>query len=104
MRVVRLPDRRGFPYKKDQKEIRFSFVVSKKATKLAVVRNKLCRIGYDTIRENISDIDKSCLAAIFIKKGAVDLSKKELEKEIISLFQKANLLKTKEKDAQKNSH
>jgi len=61
-----------------------------------VDRNKFRRIGYETIQKNISDINKSCLAAIFIKKGAVNLSKKELEKEVISLLKKAGLLETKQ--------
>ena len=89
-------------YKKERKAPRVSFVVSKKAAKLAVVRNKLRRTGYDTIQKNLSNIDKNCLVAVFIKKGAVTLSKKELEKEIISLLKKANLLKTTY--VQKNSH
>ncbi len=102
MRVAYLPDRQVSLYKKGRKGPRVSFVVSKKVAKLAVVRNKLRRIGYDTIQKNLSDMDKSCLVAIFIKKGAVALSKKELEKEIIFLLKKANLLKTNHDH--KNSH
>ena len=95
MRVAYLPDRQVSPPKKDKKEVRFSFVVSKKEAKLAVVRNKLRRIGYSVIQKNISQIKENFLVAVFIKKGAMKLSKKELEKEIIFLLKKANLLKIK---------
>ena len=104
MRVARLPDRQATLCKKDRKDSRFSFVVSKKAAKLAVARNKLRRTGYDTIQKNILHIKEDLLVAVFIKKSAAGLSKKELEEEILSLLQKANLLKTKSKYDQKNSH
>ena len=72
---------------------RFSFVVSKKVAKKAVDRNKLRRIGYGVIQKEISRIKKGFLVVVFIKKSAAKLSKNELKKEIMSLLQKANLLK-----------
>ena len=95
MRVAYLPDRQVSPHKKNKKEVRFSFVVSKKISKKAVERNKFRRIGYNTIQKNISSIKEGFLVAVFIKKSATKISKKELEKEIIFLLKKANLLKIK---------
>ena len=102
MRVVSLP---LLPYPRDQvKQIfyeenkdltRFSFVVSKKAVKKAVTRNKIRRVGYNIIQKNIFYIKKGFLVAVFIKKNAAEISNKELEEEIVFLLKKANLLKTK---------
>ena len=79
----------------DKAESRFSFVVSKKEVKKAVERNKLRRIGYNIIQKNISNINKGYIIAFFLKKRTLTLSKRALEEEIISLLQKANLLKTR---------
>ena len=88
MRVARLN-------KEERKESCFSFVVSKKEVKKAVERNKLRRTGYNIIQKNISDINKGYMVVFFLKKETLAHSKRALEEEIISLLQRANLLKTK---------
>lgn len=78
---------------KDEVFSRFSFVVSKKVSKKAVVRNKIRRIGYNVVQKNTRNIKEGFLIAVFIKKSAIGLSKRKIEEEVISLFKKANLLK-----------
>jgi len=83
---------------------RFSVVVSKKVSKKAVVRNKLRRSVYGVIQKNIPDIKDNVLAAIFIKKNAAGLSKKEFEEEVFSLFKKTGFLTSKQVNVQKNNN
>ncbi len=72
---------------------RFGFVVSKKVSPKAVVRNKIKRILREAVREKIEAI-KEGYDIVFFAKGK---SKEELfssfKKEIGSLLKKADLLK-----------
>ncbi|MCK5591879.1 MAG: ribonuclease P protein component [Candidatus Pacebacteria bacterium] len=72
---------------------RFSFITSKKVSKKAVTRNKFRRIGYGVVQKNIQNIKEGFLVAVFFKKNVINLSKKEIEEEMVFLFKKANLLK-----------
>ncbi len=75
------------------KNNKFSFVVSKKVSKKSVVRNKLKRIGYDTIRSLVSRIkEKSVFCVFFLKNGAEKTSPSQLSNEISELLKKAGVL------------
>jgi ribonuclease P protein component len=52
---------------------RFSFVVSKKVSKKAVVRNRIRRRGYAAVRNLGKHSVPAIAAGIFVKKGAVGL-------------------------------
>ena len=75
------------------KNNKFSFVVSKKVSKKSVVRNKLKRTGYDTIRSLMVHIkEKGVSCVFFLKNGAENLTKKQLSNEISELLGKAGIL------------
>ncbi|MEX0917400.1 MAG: ribonuclease P protein component [Candidatus Paceibacterota bacterium] len=63
---------------KEEKDLRFSFVVSKKVSGGAVKRNHLRRQVYELIR----GLDLPYSLILFAKKGAGDLSFLEIKKEI----------------------
>jgi len=71
---------------------KFAFVISKKAVKKAVSRNKLRRIGYSIIQKNLTNIKNGYLVSFFFKKNIISLSKIEIENEIIFLLKKTKLL------------
>lgn len=70
----------------------FSFIVSSKVARSAVDRNKLKRRGYAIVRKNLKKIQPQQLYAFFLKKGAVQLSFNNMEKEIIFLLKKSSAL------------
>jgi len=72
---------------------RFSFVVPSSVSKSAVIRNKIKRRGRHIIRKNSELLRKDLVAALFFKKGVEMLSFIEMEKEIISLLNKAKIFK-----------
>ena len=71
---------------------KFSFVVSKKIAKSAVIRNKLRRRGYSIIRKYNDFFNKNIQCVIFLKFGAQKLTFKEYEEQIVFLFKKAKIL------------
>ena len=71
---------------------KFSFVVSKAVDKKAVNRNLLKRRGYSIARKHIKKIKNNCFFIFFFKKGAVKLSFKDLEEEIVYLLKKSKTL------------
>ncbi len=77
----------------DARESKFSFVVSKAVAKKAVERNLLRRRGYSIIKDNQSKIKGSFTCIFFFKKEAINLSFKELEKDILFLLKKSDVLK-----------
>lgn len=72
------------------KQSSFSFVVSKKTEKSAVIRNKLKRRGRHITRE-LHTI-KSFSAVFFMKKGISKLSFSELKNDISLLLRKGGVL------------
>ncbi len=73
---------------------KFSFVVSKKVSKSAVVRNLLRRRGYSALqsaldREKIST--GGFLGAFFFKKGADKLDFKSIQSEVVFLLKKGGI-------------
>lgn len=90
MRVARLYSDET---KNNTEESRFSFVIPKKAVKKAVSRNKLQREGYNIIQKNLTNIKQGYLIGFFFKKNISNISKAEIENEIIFLLNKARLFK-----------
>lgn len=78
---------------KQRQESKFSFVVSRAVTKKASDRNLLKRRGYYIIRKHKEDIIDSVTATFFFKRAGVKFSFKDLEREILFLLKKAQLLK-----------
>lgn len=72
---------------------KFACVISKKAGKKAVARNKLRRRSYSIIRRYLPDLKEGGAIILVFKKGATELSYLELEKNILEIFKKAKLLK-----------
>ena len=70
---------------------RISFVVSAKVSKKAVVRNKLKRRGYAIIQKHKTKISPGCMCVFFLKKESAAALFKELEKEIIAAFKRAQI-------------
>lgn len=72
---------------------KFSFVVSGKVSKKAVVRNKLKRRGYYVIKKFLPTIKIGYFVVFFLKKEIVGLSYSDFEKQILFLLNKAKLIK-----------
>lgn len=71
---------------------RFSIIINKKFTNLAVDRNTLKRRIREILRKYIKVMIKSYDIIIFPKATALNLPFKDLEKKIILIFKKARLL------------
>lgn len=69
---------------------RFCVSVSKKVAKKAVLRNKLRRKGYKSIKSLYLSIQKPVLAQISFKKA--ELNDKVINESIKSLFQKTKII------------
>ena len=74
----------------ENKQSSFSFVVSKKVEKSAVIRNTLKRRGRHIVRE-LHTI-KPFSAVFFMKKGISELSFSELKNNITQLLKKGRVL------------
>lgn len=72
---------------------RFSFVISSKICKKAVGRNLFKRRGRHIIKKIEKDVADGFVCAFFAKKGAIEIPFVELEKQIISLLNKAKVLR-----------
>ncbi|HRY62754.1 MAG TPA: ribonuclease P protein component [Candidatus Paceibacterota bacterium] len=71
---------------------RFSFVISGKVAKRAVDRNLFKRRGRHIVRKVKDDIQKGFIGAFFAKKGVINVSFIEMEKEVNSLLKRAGVL------------
>lgn len=78
--------------KKDKGPSLFSFSISKKNCKNAVLRNKYRRRGYSVISKNLKYIKPGFMCFFVFKKGFTDLDYIGLEKEIINLLTSAGVL------------
>jgi ribonuclease P protein component len=70
---------------------RFCFSISKKVSKKAVIRNKLRRAGYRTLKEHLFKIKPEILAIFSFKEVAKN--NKEIEKNLESILKESNLIK-----------
>ncbi len=71
---------------------RFAIVVSTKAARSAVVRNRLRRTGYAAIDSKGAAFPKGNLLAFFAKLNAKNASRGDLEKDITALLVKAKII------------
>ncbi len=72
---------------------KYAVIVSRKVAKSAVTRNRIRRRTYEWIRLNNSKLNKENLTLIYINSDAVaKMSYKNLDLELISIFQKAGHL------------
>lgn len=81
-------------YFKDQPKdnsSRFSFSVSKKVAKSAVVRNRLRRTGYSLLGPHISNIDSGILVSFSFRKVPKD--EQETAAEIASILSDSKIIK-----------
>ena len=74
-------------------EKRFAIVISKNTIKKATDRNLLRRRCYSIIQKNLTRIKNGVLGIFLAKKGVEKLKFIEMEKEIVGLLKKANILK-----------
>lgn len=70
----------------------FAVVVSKKISLKAVIRNKIRRRIYEIIRLNMNNFKKGFNVIVFVKKGVLEIEYQELEKELLYIFKKAELV------------
>ena len=71
----------------------YSFVVSSKVSKLAVVRNLLKRRSRAIINKHKKAIKNLLICAFFFKVGVTNFGFKELESLIVSILKQSRLLK-----------
>jgi ribonuclease P protein component len=72
---------------------RFGFIVSKKLSKKATVRNKIRRRLSEVIRTNLEGIKKGWDGVIVASPGIENKNFQEIKESISRLFKKANLIK-----------
>ncbi len=72
--------------------IKIGIIVSTKVDKRAVVRNKIKRQIRAIIRKNISDIEHGHSLLIIVKKQALGLEYKKIEKTLVTGLVKINIL------------
>jgi ribonuclease P protein component len=72
---------------------RFAIVAPKSVIKKATGRNLLRRRGYSIIQKNLAGVKNGVLGIFLVKKGVEKLKFIEMEKEIVGLLKKANILK-----------
>ena len=78
-------------FQQEKGESRFSFIISKKINKKAVIRNLYKRRAYAIIQKYKNQLLKSFVCIFFFKKEAINLNFKDLEKEIFYLLKKNNI-------------
>lgn len=75
------------------KEIKkFAFLVSKKVSKSAVLRNKYRRWGYSIVSKNIKKIKEGPLFVFVYKKNNQKLTYNTIEKEVVELLSSSGVL------------
>jgi len=78
----------------DLKETRFAFIVSKKFSKKAVVRNRIRRQISEAIKDNLVTTKKGIDAVILSMPGAQEWDTEEVKKIVKKLLDKAKLITT----------
>ncbi|HNV97396.1 MAG TPA: ribonuclease P protein component [bacterium] len=78
--------------KNELSKSRFCVVVSKKISKKAVIRNKIRRRVYEIIRLNYNKIKPGFDFMILVKLSVLELEYKDIERDLLYVFKKANIL------------
>lgn len=73
-------------------ESRFGFIVSRKVSKKAVIRNKIKRKLRAATGSRTDFIKKGLDVVVFVKKGGDKKELLEMEKELVFLFEKIKIL------------
>ncbi|WP_037286100.1 ribonuclease P protein component [Saccharibacillus sacchari] len=81
-------------HKRDVDQFRMGVSVSKKVGN-AVVRNRIRRLMKEIVRHHADEIADHVDLVFIIRKGAVDMDYKELEKSVLHVLRKSLLLKRK---------
>jgi ribonuclease P protein component len=79
--------------KNNQKNSRFGFVVSKKFSKKATIRNRIKRKLREVIRTKLPEIKKGTDGIVVVGQDLDTEDFRELEEEINKLFKKAGIIK-----------
>lgn len=74
-------------------ESRFGFVISKKISKKAVVRNKIRRLLAESVRVNLKNIKKGYLVLFLVKKEIIGMKFGEVETEVKRMFERMGIKK-----------
>ena len=80
-------------FQSEEIEPKFAFVVSKKVSKSAVVRNKTKRIMAEIIRKNLSKISPNKNIILYAKKILNSSYKLQAEKAVLETFKQAKIIK-----------
>jgi ribonuclease P protein component len=76
----------------EKEDLRVAFSVGLSFSKKAVERNGMKRRMREIVRKNLSKIKRGYDLIIMAKKSASELDTRSLEREMMGLFQKANLI------------
>jgi len=79
-------------HKKEIEQFRMGVSVSKKVGN-AVVRNRMRRVVKEIVRHHAGEIVPHIDMVLIVRKGALSLQYKELEKSILHVLRKSSLLK-----------
>lgn len=71
---------------------RFGLMVSNKVDKRAVIRNRIRRQIRELLRLRINEFKEKYDCLFVVQKGTVNLTRDQLQKEVLSLLEKARLL------------
>jgi ribonuclease P protein component len=81
------------PKEKSLANSKFAFSASKKVASLAVLRNRLRRVGYSAIEGNLNKIKEGSLMLFSYKKINGKPNFKKIEEELLGLLSEASMLK-----------
>lgn len=77
---------------KHHKNTKFSFIISKKIARNAVLRNKMKRRGYYAIQKIIKNTKENLLAVFILKKEIQTIPYRQFEYQILQLLKKAKII------------
>lgn len=89
-----ISDARGWENSRDNSN-RIGFVVSKKVSKRAVIRNRVRRLLKEAYRQNKGKLKDGRDLVVVAKEGADELSFREGQEALLQLFRKAGLIRVK---------
>lgn len=78
----------GLILKKNDKEKRFGIIVSKKISKKAVERNKVRRLVYLAVRENMEKFSEGLRVIFLVRPEIINKKYEEVGAEMLNLVQK----------------
>jgi len=82
----------------DLEETRFAFIISKKFSKKAVVRNRIRRQVSEVIKDNLKAIKEGIDVVVLSIPGSQERSSEEIKGTVSRLLVKANLINNKDNE------